>query len=74
MKTIKTLLKENNLKSPEEYFELILKHYNRGNHNKAANLFQALKREDKVFFLCYYLDPEPFKKVISFFVKELLLN
>jgi len=74
MKLLKTLLKENNLKEPTDYYDLILKQYYRGNHIKSAELFQDLKREEKEYFLTRYLAPEPFNKVIRFFIKEILIK
>ena len=73
MKLLKTLLKENNLKKDSDYYDLILNHFFKGNHFKAAELFQDLKTDKKEFFLCRYLAPEPFAKVIRFFVRELLI-
>ena len=73
MKLLRTLIKENGLKSERDYYELILKHYFRGNHIKAAELFQDLKKNDKEYFLTRFLAPEPFAKVIRFFIRELLL-
>jgi len=72
MKLLKTLLKENNLKKETDYYDLILSHFFKGNHFKASELFQDLKIAKKEFFLCSYLAPEPFAKVIKFFIKELL--
>ena len=72
MKLLKTLLRENNLKTDREYYELILAHFFKGNHNKASDLFNDLKRAKKEYFLCRYLTPEPFAKVIRFFIRELL--
>ena len=73
MKTIKSLLIDNNLKKESDYFEMIMKHYYRGNHIKSSELFQDLKKDKKEYFLCEYLRPEPFSKVIKFFIKELLI-
>jgi hypothetical protein len=73
MKLLKTLLKENNLKKETDYYDLILNHYFKGNHFKAADLFQDLKKDQKDQFLCNYLAPEPFAKVIKFFIRELLI-
>jgi len=73
MKLLKTLLKENGLKAERDYYELILKHFFRGNHIRSAELFQDLKRDKKEYFLTRYLTPEPFAKVIRFFIKELLM-
>ena len=72
MKTIKTLLRENDLKSETDYYKLIIEHYYKGNHLKCSELFQDLKKKQKEFFICNYLNPEAFKKMIHFFVKELL--
>jgi hypothetical protein len=76
MKSIKTLLKENNLKKENDYYELILDHFNRGNHIKCSNLFQDLKRSERVYFLCIYLKEsyQLYIPIIKFFIKELVQN
>lgn len=74
MKLLKALLRENGFTEPNQYYELILTHYFKGNHNKTAELFKDLKREEKIYFLTRYLDPQPFAKVIKFFIKEILIN
>ncbi len=72
MKTIKSLLIDNNQKHEAEYYYLIIKNYYRGNHIKCAELFKDLKKNKKEYFLCEYLHPEPHYKAIIFFIKELL--
>lgn len=74
MKLLKTLLRENGFTEPNQYYELILSHYFKGNHNKTSELFQDLKREEKEYFLNTYLNPGAFKKVLSFFIKEILVD
>ena len=74
MKTIKTLLKENDFKSNSEYYDLIIDHFARGNHIKCSNLFQDLKRSEREFFLCSYLNPDfnLYHIMIKFFIRELI--
>ena len=72
MKTIKTLLRENGFTEPKEYYDMILTHWFKGNHNKCSILFNELKRDEKEYFLTKYLTPEAFKFSINFFIKEIL--
>jgi hypothetical protein len=74
MKLLKTLLRENGFTEPNQYYELILTQWFKGNHNNASKLFQELKRDEKEYFLTRYLNPEAFKRTINFFIKELLIN
>lgn len=75
MKLLKTLLRENGFTEPNEYYDLILDKFHKGNHIKCGELFQELKREEREYFLCNYIQ----KKcgytfgVLEFFIKELLV-
>jgi hypothetical protein len=76
MKSLKTLLRENGFTEPNEYYDLILDKFNKGNHIKCSELFQELKREEREYFLCIYIEQryQMCVPVMKFFIRELIQN
>ena len=75
MKLLKTLLRENGFTEPNQYYDLILDKYHKGNHIKCGELLQELKREEREYFLCIYINKsyQSYHSIMKFFIKELLV-
>ena len=57
-KLLKTLAAEHNCQDPEDYMILIDVEFNEGNEDKAMEMFNEMKLEDKRFFMLGHLNAD----------------
>jgi len=64
-KKLKTLAKELEFEKPEEYYDYIIMSKVNGQKHQVIELFNQMKKDDKLFFLNEYLEPNPIENEVK---------